>query len=223
MPVSKQFRVIRNIISFLFHLVARIEVEGLEHFPQEGPVVLTPNHISRLDTALIGIVAPRHVYAFAASKYKAYPFFRWVLESAGAIWVRRHDFDREALLKALELLKQGEVLGIAPEGTRSHTGALQPGKPGAAFLAARTGATILPLGITGTQNMVRDFKRLRRMRVRVVFGEPFRLPKEGRLSSEELQEATTLIMQRIAALLPPEYRGVYAETVAVASAEAQAT
>lgn len=216
MPISRQYRMIRSTVSFLFHLIARIEVEGVEHFPPEGPVLLALNHISRLDSALIGIVAPRHVYAFAASKYKSYPLFRWILEAAGAIWVRRTDFDREALLRAIELLKQGEVLGIAPEGTRSRTGTLQPGKPGVAFLAARTGATILPMGITGTQNMVRDFKRLRRMRVRVVFGAPFRLPKEGRLSSEELHEATELVMRSIATLLPPEYRGVYADEAIVA-------
>lgn len=211
MQMSKKYRLIRGVVAFLFHLAARIEVIGLENFPQEGALILALNHISRLDSALIGIVAPRHVYAFAATKYKSYPLFNWILEAAGAIWVRRTDFDREALLKAIDLLKQGETLGIAPEGTRSRTGTLQPGKAGVAFMAARTGATILPMGITGTQHMARDLKRLRRMRVRVVFGEPFRLPKEGRLSSEELQEATTLIMRRIAALLPPEYRGVYAE------------
>jgi len=70
---------------------------------------------------------------------------------------------------------------------------------------------LLPVAITGTQHMVRDFKHLRRMRIRVVYGQPFRLSKEGRLSSAELQEATTFIMHRIAELLPPEYRGVYAD------------
>ncbi len=211
---SKKYRSIRNTVDFLFHLLARIEVSGTENIPGEGPLIIAINHISRLDSALIGITATRHIYAFAASKYKSYPLFRWILEAAGAIWVRRTDFDREALLKAIELLRQGETLGIAPEGTRSRTGALQQGKPGVAFLAARTGATIVPVGITGTQHMLRDFKRLRRMRVRIVYGKPFRLPKEGRLSSEELQKATALIMSRIAALLPPEYQGVYAEAVA---------
>lgn len=211
---SRKYRSIRNAVGFLFHMLARIEVEGTKNIPAEGPVIIALNHISRLDSALLGITATRHIYAFAASKYKSYPLFRWILEAAGAVWVRRADFDREALLKAIELLRQGETLGIAPEGTRSRTGALQQGKPGVAFLAARTGAMIVPVGITGTQNMLRDFKRLRRMRVRIVYGEPFRLPKEGRLSSEEQQEATTLIMCRIAALLPHEYQGAYAEMAA---------
>ncbi len=210
MAESRKYRSIRAIVDFLFHLLARIEVVGAENVPQEGTLIIAINHVSRLDSALIGITTSRHIYAFAAAKYKSCPLFRWILEAAGAIWVRRTDFDREALLKAIELLRQGETLGIAPEGTRSRTGALQQGKAGVAFLAARTGATILPVGITGTQHMLRDFKRLRRMRVRVVYGEPFRLPKEGRLTSEELQAATTLIMRRIAALLPLEYQGFYA-------------
>jgi len=211
MPESKKYRTIRAVVSFLFHLLARIEVAGVENIPQEGPLIVAINHVSRLDTVVLGITPTRHIYAFAASKYKSYPLFRWILEAAGVIWVRRTDFDREALLQAIELLRRGEALGIAPEGTRSRTGALQPAKSGVAFLAARTGATIIPVAITGTQHMVRDFKHLRRMRIRVVYGQPFRLSKEGRLSSAELQEATTFIMHRIAELLPPEYRGVYAD------------
>ncbi len=115
-------------------------------------------------------------------------------------------------MTAIKILKRGEVLGLAPEGTRSTSGALQIGKPGVAFIAAHAGVPIVPLGITGTQNM-KELLRFRRMRVSITYVEPFYLSPEGRMSSDELAAATELIMVRIAKLLPPEYRGVYAEKV----------
>jgi 1-acyl-sn-glycerol-3-phosphate acyltransferase len=129
----------------------------------------------------------------------------------GPVWVRRGEVDREALRKALEILERGEVLGVAPEGTRARGPyALQKGKVGAAYLATRADVPIVPLGITGTENIKRDLPRLRRAYVRVVVGQPFRLPESGRVRSQKLHEYTDLIMYRIAELLPEEYRGVYA-------------
>jgi 1-acyl-sn-glycerol-3-phosphate acyltransferase len=148
-----------------------------------------------------------------AREYKDFPLFKWVLGAAEPIWVRRSEFDREALLESLRVLKQGGLLGLAPEGTRSPDGTLQPGKHGVAFLAARVGVPIVPVGIVGTDRMVQRFRRLRRMKIRVVFGEPFHLPQEGRLTSEELAAATEIIMLEIARLLPPERRGAYAHRV----------
>ncbi len=148
-----------------------------------------------------------------AWEYRDYVLFKWVLEAAEPIWVRRSEFDREALLESIRVLRQGGLLGLAPEGTRSPDGTLQPGKHGVAFLAARVSVPIIPVGIAGTDQMVERFRRMRRMRIRVVFGESFHLPQEGRLSSEELAAATEIIMLRIARLLPPERRGVYAHRV----------
>ncbi|HQE91736.1 MAG TPA: lysophospholipid acyltransferase family protein [Anaerolineae bacterium] len=204
----------RTVIAWLFRLVAHVEVMGAEHIPMEGGCLLVLNHISRLDTPLLLIASPRRIYPLVADKYKTFPVFNWLLGISEAIWINRSEFDRNALLKSIDVLKRGDVLGIAPEGTRSPDGVLRKAKPGVAFLAARTGATIVPAGITGTASMLHDFLRLRRMQIRVTFGESFRLPKYGRLSADELAAATDMIMARVAALLPPIYRGVYAATTA---------
>ena len=201
---------VHRVISALYRLLARLEISGAEHIPAEGGCLLVTNHISRLDTPTLLVAAPRRIYPLAADKYKNFPVFNWLLNISGAIWINRTEFDREALLKSIDVLKRGDVLGIAPEGTRSRSGAMQKAKSGVAFLAARTGVPVVPVGITGTNTMVQDFARLRRMRICVKFGEAFNLPKYGKLTAEELDATTDLIMGRLAALLPPPYRGVYA-------------
>lgn len=205
---------VRKVMTWLFRIASQLEIVGAENIPAEGPCVMAVNHISRLDTPTLMIASPRRVYPLVANKYRNFPGFNWLLNAGEAIWIRRFEFDREALMKAVDVLRRGDILGLAPEGTRSSTNALQKGKPGAAFLAARTGSPIVPVASTGTHSMLQDFTRLRRMKIRVVFGESFHLPKEGKLSTEELEAATDLIMRRIAEMLPPEYRGVYADAVA---------
>jgi 1-acyl-sn-glycerol-3-phosphate acyltransferase len=211
--MNPKYARIRRVLTFLFNLLTRVEVSGVENIPLEGGLILALNHLSRLDTPVLGITCPRRVYGFVAKKYQRFPPFRWFLNSVEVIWVSRSEFDRQALLQAFDVLENGAVLGLAPEGTRSNSGTLLPGKPGVAFLAARAGVPIVPVGLTGTAQALPSLARLRRQRIRVVYGKSFHLPKEGRLSSDELEEATELIMRRIAALLPPEYRGVYADAI----------
>ncbi len=210
--MDKRYTRVRKALSIAIHALGRVEVQGVKNIPEEGGCILALNHLSRLDTPLTGITCPRQVYALVAAKYKSYPVFNWFTEAIGGIWVRRTEFSREPLMTAIRVLKRGDVLGLAPEGTRSPSGSLQSGKPGVAFIAAHAGVPIVPVGITGTQKM-KDLLRFRRMRFSITYGEPFRLPQGGRLSSSELAEATELIMVRIANLLPPEYRGVYAAKV----------
>jgi 1-acyl-sn-glycerol-3-phosphate acyltransferase len=211
----------RQVIGAIFRLLTRLEIKGAEHIPKEGGCLLVTNHISRLDTPALLVTATRRIYPLAADKYKTFPVFNWLLNISEVIWINRTEFDREALLNSIAVLKRGDVLGIAPEGTRSRSGTLQKAKSGVAFLAARTGVPIVPVGITGTNTMMQDFARLRRMRIRVTFGEAFYLHKYGKLTAEELDATTDLIMGRLAALLPPTHRGVYAATdTASASATA---
>jgi 1-acyl-sn-glycerol-3-phosphate acyltransferase len=208
----------RQVIGGIFHLLTRMEVEGAENIPKEGGCLLVTNHISRLDTPALLVAATRRIYPLAADKYKTFPVFNWLLNISEAIWINRTEFDREALLNSIDVLKRGDVLGIAPEGTRSRSGTLQRAKSGVAFLAARTGVPIVPVGITGTNTMVQDFTRLRRMQIYVTFGEAFYLPKYGKLTAEELEATTDLIMGRLAALLPQVRRGVYAAADEAANA-----
>jgi 1-acyl-sn-glycerol-3-phosphate acyltransferase len=145
-----------------------------------------------------------------------WPVFGAGMRANGVVGVRRGAGDLEAFKQAKSVLDDGNVLTIFPEGTRSPTGALQPAKDGATVLAVRSGAPILPIGIAGSQRfwpkgklLPRPFKR---MTVRV--GEPFTLsmPKVAD-RHESLRLATNEMMSHVAALLPPEQRGVYSETV----------
>lgn len=204
------YAVLRRLVRCLFPLLVRIQVTGQENFPPSGPYILATNHLSAFDSPLLMMVCPHTVRAFAASKHRRNPFYFVVLSAAGSIWVRRGEIDREALRGAFEVLKRGEVLGIAPEGTRARkVYALQPGKTGAAYIATRADVPIVPVGLTGTEKIKQNLPRLRRTDVTVTIGEPFRLPESGRVRGPKLDEYTDLIMRRIAVLLPPEYRGVY--------------
>ncbi len=205
------YRLLKRITGILLPLFVRLEVIGREHFPAQGPYILTTNHVSAYDTPILFVVCPHTIRALAASKHRKNPFFAPFLTIAGSVWVRRGEVDRQALAGAIRVLQQGEVLGMAPEGTRARgTYALQQGKTGAAYLATRVNVPILPVGISGSEHIKHNIRRLRRTDVRIVIGEPFRLPESGPVRGPRLDEYTELIMRRIAALLPEEYRGVYA-------------
>ena len=205
---------LRRLFAALYGLFATVEVRGLEHLPAGG-VVITPNHNSRFDPPLIFLTLPqRKMTLFNADSYRRNPFFRWVLESVDVIWVNRGATSPATIKAALQALRSGSILGIAPEGTRSPTGALIEGKTGAAFLALAAGVPIVPCAITGVEKLALAIRRLRRIKLTVTYGPAFELPrtdKRGRSDPQQLEAATTEIMCRLAALLPPEYRGVYAD------------
>ncbi|MBN1178263.1 MAG: 1-acyl-sn-glycerol-3-phosphate acyltransferase [Anaerolineae bacterium] len=204
----------RALIRLLLHLVMRLEVVGAENFPESGPYILTTNHLSTFDTPLLFTVCPHRIRALAASKHRPHPFYGPLLSIMGSIWVRRGEIDREALRGAMAVLKEGQVLGMAPEGTRARgTYALQEGKDGPAYIATRTDSLIVPVAITGTEQVKECFPHLKRATVRVVVGKPFRLPESGRVRGPKLTEFTEIIMLHIAEMLPEAYRGVYADRV----------
>jgi 1-acyl-sn-glycerol-3-phosphate acyltransferase len=138
------------------------------------------------------------------------PFVRWFLDIGNTIYVHRGEADREALALASAVLKAGGMLGIAPEGTRSRSGGLARGHSGMVRLAAESGAAIVPVAACGQEHIVANLKRLRRTRVRVRIGAPLTVSLGDR-SAVRLQAETERVMRALAALLPPSYRGVYAE------------
>ena len=205
------YHIVRAIANVLLHLLVRREYVGLENFPDEPPYILVTNHLSVFDTPLLLTACPHTIRAFATAKHKRNPVYGPLITMMGSIWVRRGEVDRKALREALDLLKGGGILGMAPEGTRARGSyALQKGKTGPAYLATRADVPLLPVGLTGTEQIKHNLPRLRRTPVRVVVGKPFRLPESGRVRGQKLHEYTDLIMQHIAELLPEEYRGVYA-------------
>jgi 1-acyl-sn-glycerol-3-phosphate acyltransferase len=138
------------------------------------------------------------------------PLLGWLFNLWGAIPVRRGEMDLAALRKCLDVLRDGGILVVAPEGTRSRHGCLQRGHPGVVALALRSGAPILPLAFCGGEALKRNAKRLRRTPFHVMVGEPFHLSVEGRVAQAVRQDLTDKIMYKLAALLPSEYRGEYA-------------
>lgn len=205
-------RVIKYFLLTLLRIVARVDVQGLENIPS-GAFVVVVNHLSSFDT-LTGIaVGPiRQATTFAAIEHRSDPIGGWILDQLGVIWVRRGEADREAIKIALDEIKSGTLMALAIEGTRSRTGGLQPGKTGPAFLASRTHVPVVPGVIWGTEKIISNLKRLRRSEVHVRLGQPFHLP-EGRANTEQLEAYTDQVMLKIAAMLPPQYRGVYADRV----------
>ena len=203
-------RILRAIVNVLLGLISHREYVGLENIPAEPPYIMVINHLAAFDAPLLLTVCPHTIRAFAAAKHKRNPLYALVLIMAGPIWVRRGEVDRKALREALDVLKRGEALGMAPEGTRARGPyALQKGKTGPAYLATRADVPLVPVGLTGTEQIKSNLPRLRRTHIRVVVGKPFRLPESGRVRGQKLREYTDLIMHRIAELLPEGYRGVY--------------
>jgi 1-acyl-sn-glycerol-3-phosphate acyltransferase len=206
-------RLLRWIFNALFALLARREVTGLENLPAHGPYILAGNHLSRLDLPFIyGLIGNERMTGWAAEKYQRHLFFGTLVRMGGGIFIRRGEVDRGALEAAVDWLRAGKVFGMSPEGTRSRTGALIRAKTGAAYLAAETGAPVVPIAITGTERALATLLHLRRPTVRARFGKPLSLHiPAGEDRGVALRRNSDEIMCQIAAMLPPEYRGVYAD------------
>jgi len=208
------YRFVRGFFRLFFKLFTRIEVYGLENLPARGPLILLTNHLHFLDPPLVMAVVPLKTTVLVAEKWARRIGINLVFRAVGGVFIERGTADRKALGKIETLLREGAVIGIAPEGTRSPTRALQEGKGGAAFLASRVGALLIPVVAYGQEHVFEELRRLRRARVVVRIGEPFTLTaQEGRSRHEQLHQMTQEIMMRMARLLPPEYRGVYGPLV----------
>jgi len=199
----------------------RVDIEGLEHVPREGALILASNHASHADPPLIHAwLVPalgRPIHWMAKAEALSLPVIGWFFKRIGAFGIRRGAADTEAFRLARRVLDEGRVLGAFPEGTRSADGRMQTGKDGVALLALRTGAPVLPIGCAGTCRFWPRGRLLWRIggRVTVRVGEPFALERrvlpDGR--KESLEEVTDRLMRRIAALVPEDQRGVYATAV----------
>ena len=203
-------RAAKIALQTLLRVVARVDAKDMKKLPATGAFILAMNHLSSFDTLSgIALGPVRPATAFAAIEHRHDFISGWILDQLGVIWVRRGEADREAIKIALEELKQGTALAMAIEGTRSRTGGLQPGKTGPAFLATRADVPIIPVAIWGTEKIISNLKRLRRSEVHLHVGQPLHFPT-GRANQAQLEEYTDQIMLAIAAMLPPQYRGVYA-------------
>jgi len=203
--------------AFVCGLLARIffraRVEGVEQVPRTGPFILVANHCSNLDPPIIGWATGhkvgRVIHFMAKMEMRRWPLAGWLAQNSGVIFVRRGEADRAAQKAALDALADGRPIALFPEGTRSRDGRLRHGRGGAAFLAMRSGAPLLPVAISGTHRIFPGRSRFpHASRIAVRIGEPLSLSHlpNGRLDREALAEGTERIMAAIDGLLPEEQR-----------------
>ena len=182
----------RALCSGILSPIYQFKVIGKENVPTDGGVLLCSNHISNLDPPTVGIAAPRQVHFMAKEELFSAPVLGKILPHINAFPVKRGMSDREALRKGLGVLKEGKVLGLFPEGTRSETGELGKGLAGAGFFALRSKAQIVPCAVIGPY---KPFKRLK-----VVFGKPIEFD-DYRKNKVSAEEATDIIMSEIGQLI----------------------
>jgi 1-acyl-sn-glycerol-3-phosphate acyltransferase len=209
----RAFRVfLRGVTKLLTLILLRADVNGLENFPRHGPALVVFNHLGDADAVLMMGTLPFQSPAEAIGKIELNE--HWlvgrIFRAYGVIWVHRGQPDRRAIRAALDGLAEGRLVTLAPEGRQSVIGGLEEGNAGAAFLALKSGAPIVPIGMTGTENghVFGHLKRWRRAPVTLKVGKPFFLPQHAD-RQQTLQEGTRLIMETLASLLPESYRGQY--------------
>jgi len=229
---------IRGLVRVLFRIFLKLEIEGWEHLPSGGPLIIIGNHFSIYEAPLLLIFLPyrERLTWLAATELQQSAILKYLIRLFHIIPIWRGQPDRAALHRALEWLAAGNLVGIMPEGgvddgmrqlTRTgvqlglHEGPnsrldaqLLTPRPGAAYLAVRSGAPILPTAFLGTENIAANLRRLRRTPVRMIIGPVFgpltidpTLPKVERRA--RLDELGHEMMRHMAALLPPENRGPY--------------
>jgi 1-acyl-sn-glycerol-3-phosphate acyltransferase len=223
------FRVFaRGLAKLLTFLLLRARVSGLENLPKHGPAVIVFNHLGDADAVLMLARLPVDSPAEGIGKIELNdhwlvgPFFR----AYGIIWVHRGRPDRKALRAALEGLAAGRLVTLAPEGRQTLIGGLEDGHAGAAFLALKSGAPIVPVALTGTENdnVYGHLKKWRRAPVTLTVGKSFFIQEQangeesgrrfepveaGTKGQRTMREATRQIMESLARLLPESYRGNY--------------
>ena len=207
----RAFRIfLRGLTKLVTFLTLRTTIRGMENFPKHGPALIVINHLGDADAVLVGASIPTTIDGMGKIELNDDPFVGPIFRAYGVIWVHRGRPDRRALRAALDALAEGRMLGLAPEGRQSLIGGLEEGNEGAAFLAMKSGAPIVPIAMTGTENenIYGHLKRWKRAPVTLTVGKPFYLLEQAD-RQKMLQEGTRQIMQSLANLLPESYRGNY--------------
>lgn len=184
------YQAIRLLLLAIFKLFFRIKVNGKENLPKTGGVIMMSNHISAYDPPLLAAIFSRPVRFMAKKELFENPIIRFVLFLDGAFPVDRSKNDITAVKKALSILKEKEVLGLFPEGTRRPEGNLGTPKSGSVMLALKSGVPILPVGIKNVKT---------KGRITINIGEPFKLEQFSgkRLSKEDRKKAAQIIKNKI--------------------------
>jgi 1-acyl-sn-glycerol-3-phosphate acyltransferase len=201
----------RGLIHILVFPFAWWRVKGRENITSPGPFIVVCNHLHIVDPPIIAASLPLKCVLMAKEELWHNRWSRFWVKNFGAFPVRRGGFDRAAIRQAEYWLKKGVSVIMFPEGTRSPDARMIPALPGAALIAQRMGVPVLPVSITGTEKLRHlTWCLIHHPRITITFGGPFSLPpSNGKMAREQRQEMMDGIMRKVAALLPPEYRGVY--------------
>lgn len=187
------YRLLKFMATVILTIVRRWDVQGRENLPADGGFLLVANHVSYWDPVVVICAFKRKVYYMAKSELFNIPVIGYVLRISGSFPVRRDKSDRKAIKIALRLLAEGEMVGVFPEGTRSHTGDLLKPHLGAALLAAKAKVPMIPVALTGTRGALG--------RIRMIIGAPIVSRESGKVSKADLEKASDLVMDRIASMM----------------------
>jgi 1-acyl-sn-glycerol-3-phosphate acyltransferase len=209
--------ILRPPFRLLFHILSPVKMTGRRNVPKKGPYIIAINHVSLYDPPFIVAFWPVAPEAAGAAEIWTKPGQSVLARIYGGMKVHRGQVDRRLLESMLSALQSGYPLLIAPEGGRSHTPGMRRAEPGAAYLADKTGAPVIPVGIVGTTDDFADKAfHFKRPPLEIHIGQPLHLPPvegKGNARHQSLQANADLLMRAIANLLPPEYHGVYARGV----------
>ncbi len=207
---------VKIVLTPILRIVYRVRVEGREHLPRTGAVILASNHRSFLDSIFLPMVIRRRVTFVAKAEYFDDPKTAWFFRAVGQIPIRREggSASEGALAAATDVLVDGGVFGIYPEGTRTRDGLLHKGKTGVARLALATGAPIVPVGLIGTDECQPTDAKLPRLfrKVTIRFGPPLAMGHYAGRENDRLvlRQITDELMFEIGELSGYEYRDTYA-------------
>jgi len=204
---------VNTVIRFLLYILLKIDSSELAKVPEKGPLLAVANHINFLDApVLITHLQPRPITGLVKKESWDNPFMAFLFNVWGGIPIDRSIADFAAFKYAKEALNEGKILAVAPEGTRSNDGCLMRGKAGISILASKIDAPILPIAYYGHEDFRANIRKLKRTRMTIKVGKPFKITLDGDQKNKEvMQAATDAIMLEIADLLPEKYHGVYAD------------
>lgn len=213
LTASRKFfrKIAHGFVKIISKLLLNITVEGLENYPNTGAYLIVINHLGDADAVAIASALPNPPDALGKIELYDVPLLGKLMHWYGVIWLHRGKADVKALRAALDGLAQNRIIMIAPEGRYSLTGALEEGTGGAAFLAYKSGAPVLPIVVTGTENenVYGHIKKLKRAHIRIRVGKMIQVSKQASRSQEAVKAGTHQIMSAMANLLPEKYRGQY--------------
>jgi len=211
--MSIAYSIVTTSIKSITRILCKVDGNQLSNVPRYGPLIIVSNHINFIEVPLVYThLQPREITGFVKAETWDNPAMGFLFDLWGGIPIQRGEADSSAFRKALTALKQNKILAVAPEGTRSGDGKLKQGQPGIVTLAHLSDAPMLPLVYYGGEKLRENMNKLKRTDFHIRVGRSFKLSfPEGKPDRDLRIKMVDEIMYQIASLLPPEYRGYYAD------------